>query len=268
MCGAGSPPHAVWPSLVYVPSRAFATTRSVMPQGTSRHHAPVISPHGAARPAGYGHGMQSRTPASRPGRPRAAPRLHRDPGRDPGLWSNSAGRNSPWETRRHAGRGCCETTLYRRWAGKTNWSWTPSRELYGLVGTPRPRQPRRRHRGVVLRSRPSWPAGGQSGLMAVVAESTRDDALREASRLIVDRQMRLVLAGRARASGAANSRRSGPRRGRPDGRPHLRRGGGRGGAPHPGERETGGRDWVRSFTRVLLRPDRHSRKLRARHGSA
>jgi Tetracyclin repressor-like, C-terminal domain len=41
----------------------------------------------------------------------------------------------------------------------------------------------------------------KSGLMAVVAESTRDDALRERIRAsIVDRQKRLVLEGRARAT--------------------------------------------------------------------
>ncbi|MGX1117895.1 hypothetical protein RKD37_003258 [Streptomyces ambofaciens] len=40
----------------------------------------------------------------------------------------------------------------------------------------------------------------RSGLMAVVAESTRDDALRERIRTsIVERQKRLVLEGRARA---------------------------------------------------------------------
>ncbi len=54
----------------------------------------------------------------------------------------------------------------------------------------------------------------KSGLMAVVAESIRDDALRERIReSIVDRQKRLVLEGRARAQARGElPRRPTPRR--------------------------------------------------------
>ncbi|MGW7788487.1 TetR-like C-terminal domain-containing protein, partial [Streptomyces tricolor] len=89
---------------------------------------------------------------------------------------------------------------------------------------------------------------------AVVAESTRDDALRERIRAsIVDRQMRLVLAGRARAQ------RRGELPPEPDPAEAARTGDlifdvVAGAVVHRTlvSGKPADEDWVRSFTRVLL----------------
>jgi AcrR family transcriptional regulator len=97
--------------------------------------------------------------------------------------------------------GVAKTTLYRRWAGKNELVVDAVAELFDELVLPDRGSLAADIEGVVLRfaailARPE----AKSGLMAVVAESTRDDALRERIReSIVDRQKRLVLEGRARA---------------------------------------------------------------------
>ncbi|MFF4209615.1 TetR/AcrR family transcriptional regulator [Streptomyces sp. NPDC001796] len=98
--------------------------------------------------------------------------------------------------------GVAKTTLYRRWAGKNELVVDAVAELFDELELPDRGSLAADIEGVVLQfaailDRPE----AKSGLMAVVAESTRDDALRERIRAsIVDRQKRLVLAGRARAT--------------------------------------------------------------------
>ncbi|MER6123803.1 TetR/AcrR family transcriptional regulator [Streptomyces sp. NPDC001795] len=97
--------------------------------------------------------------------------------------------------------GVAKTTLYRRWAGKHELVVDAVAELFDELELPDRGSLAADIEGVVLQfaailDRPA----ARSGLMAVVAESTRDDALRERIRAsIVERQKRLVLEGRARA---------------------------------------------------------------------
>ncbi|MFF7800627.1 TetR/AcrR family transcriptional regulator [Streptomyces olivaceus] len=97
--------------------------------------------------------------------------------------------------------GVAKTTLYRRWAGKNELVVDAVAELFDELELPDSGSLAADIEGVVLQfatilARPE----AASGLMAVVAESTRDGALRERIRTsIVERQKRLVLEGRARA---------------------------------------------------------------------
>ncbi|MEU6529512.1 TetR/AcrR family transcriptional regulator [Streptomyces sp. NPDC046928] len=99
--------------------------------------------------------------------------------------------------------GVAKTTLYRRWAGKHELVVDAVAELFDALRLPDRGSLAADIEGVVLQfaailARPE----ARSGLMAVVAESTRDEALRDRIRTsIVDRQKRLVLEGRARAQG-------------------------------------------------------------------
>lgn len=145
--------------------------------------------------------MQSRTPAARPaGRPRSATAdaailaATRDALVELG-WSKLTLGDV-------AGRaGVAKTTLYRRWAGKNELVVDAVAELFDELRLPDRGSLAADVEGVVLQfaailARPE----ARSGLMAVVAESTRDEALRDRIRAsIVDRQKRLVLEGRSRA---------------------------------------------------------------------
>ncbi|MEU0742427.1 TetR/AcrR family transcriptional regulator [Streptomyces sp. NPDC006134] len=97
--------------------------------------------------------------------------------------------------------GVAKTTLYRRWPGKNELVVDAVAELFDELRLPDRGSLAADIEGVVLQfaailERPE----ARSGLMAVVAEATRDDALRARIRaLIVDRQKRLVREGRARA---------------------------------------------------------------------
>ncbi|WP_405844210.1 TetR/AcrR family transcriptional regulator [Streptomyces sp. NBC_01518] len=97
--------------------------------------------------------------------------------------------------------GVAKTTLYRRWAGKNELVVDAVAELFDELELPDRGSLAADIEGVVLQfaailARPE----AKSGLMAVVAESIRDDALRDRIReSIVDRQKCLVLEGRARA---------------------------------------------------------------------
>ncbi|MFI9647461.1 TetR/AcrR family transcriptional regulator [Streptomyces sp. NPDC052040] len=98
--------------------------------------------------------------------------------------------------------GVAKTTLYRRWAGKNELVVDAVAALFDELELPDRGSLAADIEGVVLQfatilARPE----AKSGLMAVVTESTRDDALRTRIReSIVDRQKRLVLEGRARAT--------------------------------------------------------------------
>ncbi|MFE5873157.1 TetR/AcrR family transcriptional regulator [Streptomyces roseifaciens] len=98
--------------------------------------------------------------------------------------------------------GVAKTTLYRRWASKNELVVDAVAALFDeQLELPDLGSLQADIEGVVLRfaallERPET----KTALMAVVAESTRDDALRERIRdAIVDRQKRLVLLGRERA---------------------------------------------------------------------
>ncbi|KPH96786.1 regulatory protein TetR [Actinobacteria bacterium OK074] len=98
--------------------------------------------------------------------------------------------------------GVAKTTLYRRWAGKNELVVDAVAALFDELELPPDQGSLAADiEGVVLQfaailDRPE----ARSGLMAVVAESTRDDDLRERIRAsIVDPQKRLVLEGRTRA---------------------------------------------------------------------
>ncbi|MGC0337756.1 TetR/AcrR family transcriptional regulator [Streptomyces sp. SLBN-8D4] len=97
--------------------------------------------------------------------------------------------------------GVAKTTLYRRWAGKNELVVDAVAELFDELELPDSGTLADDIEGVVLQfaailMRPE----AQSGLMAVISESTRDDALRGRIReSIVERQKRLVLEGRCRA---------------------------------------------------------------------
>ncbi|MFE9019527.1 TetR/AcrR family transcriptional regulator [Streptomyces sp. NPDC007808] len=97
--------------------------------------------------------------------------------------------------------GVAKTTLYRRWSGKNELVVDAVAELFDELRLPDRGTLAADIEGVVLQfaailARPE----AKSGLMAVVAESTRDDALRQRIReSIVNRQKGLVLEGRSRA---------------------------------------------------------------------
>ncbi|MEU7473133.1 TetR/AcrR family transcriptional regulator [Streptomyces sp. NPDC044984] len=144
--------------------------------------------------------MQSRTPASRTGRPRSA-------AADAAILAatRAALVELGWSKLTLGDvalrAGVAKTTLYRRWAGKNELVVDAVAELFDELTLPDRGSLAADIEGVVLQfaailARPE----ARSGLMAVVAESTRDEALRERIRAsIVERQKRLVLAGRARA---------------------------------------------------------------------
>ncbi|MER6598486.1 TetR/AcrR family transcriptional regulator [Streptomyces parvus] len=97
--------------------------------------------------------------------------------------------------------GVAKTTLYRRWAGKNELVVDAVAVLFDELELPDRGSLAADVQGVVLQfaallERPE----ARTALMAVVAESTRDDSLRRRIRsAIVDRQKRLVLVGRERA---------------------------------------------------------------------
>ncbi|MEE1741382.1 TetR/AcrR family transcriptional regulator [Streptomyces sp. BE147] len=97
--------------------------------------------------------------------------------------------------------GVAKTTLYRRWAGKNELVVDAVAVLFDELELPDRGSLAADVRGVVLQfaallERPET----RTALMAVVAESTRDELLRERIRsAIVDRQKRLVILGRERA---------------------------------------------------------------------
>ncbi|MFF8286142.1 TetR/AcrR family transcriptional regulator [Streptomyces albus] len=97
--------------------------------------------------------------------------------------------------------GVAKTTLYRRWAAKSELVVDAVAVLFDELELPDGGSLRADVEGVVLSfaallRRPET----KTALMAVLAESTTDEALRQRIRsAIVDRQKRLVLAGRARA---------------------------------------------------------------------
>jgi AcrR family transcriptional regulator len=144
--------------------------------------------------------MQSRTPAGRTGRPRSAAAdaailaATREALVELG-WSKLT--LGDVATR----AGVAKTTLYRRWSGKNELVVDAVAELFAELELPDRGSLAADIEGVVLQfaailARPE----AKSGLMAVVAESTRDDALRARIRAsIVDPQKDLVLEGRARA---------------------------------------------------------------------
>ncbi|MEU0332479.1 TetR/AcrR family transcriptional regulator [Streptomyces sp. NPDC006193] len=144
--------------------------------------------------------MRSRTPASRPGRPRSAAAdaailaATREALVELGWSGLTLGDVA-------ARAGVAKTTLYRRWAGKRELLVDAVAELFDELELPDRGSLAADIEGVVLQfaailARPE----AKSGLMAAVAEATRDDALRERLRAsVVDRQKRLVLEGRARA---------------------------------------------------------------------
>lgn len=144
--------------------------------------------------------MQSRTTAPRPGRPRSATAdaailaATREALVELG-WSKLT--LGDVATR----AGVAKTTLYRRWSGKNELVVDAVAELFDELELPDRGSLAADIEGVVLQfaailARPE----AKSGLMAVVAESTRDDALRERIRQsIVERQKGLVLQGRCRA---------------------------------------------------------------------
>ncbi|MFI1309141.1 TetR/AcrR family transcriptional regulator [Streptomyces albidoflavus] len=144
--------------------------------------------------------MQSRTPPARTGRPRSAAAdaailaATRDALVEIG-WS----RMSLGDVAQRA--GVAKTTLYRRWAGKNELVVDAVAELFDELVLPDGDSLAADVVGVVLQfgqllQRPET----RTALMAVVAESTSDPALRLRIRTaIVDRQKRLVLQGRERA---------------------------------------------------------------------
>ncbi|WP_299529138.1 TetR/AcrR family transcriptional regulator [uncultured Streptomyces sp.] len=97
--------------------------------------------------------------------------------------------------------GVAKTTLYRRWAGKNELVVDAVAVLFDELELPDLGSLAADVQGVVLQfaallERPET----STALMAVVAESTRDEALRARIRdSIVDRQKHLVLMGRRRA---------------------------------------------------------------------
>lgn len=97
--------------------------------------------------------------------------------------------------------GVAKTTLYRRWAGKNELVVDAVAVLFDELELPDRGSLAADVQGVVLQfaallERPET----RTALMAVVAESTRDDSLRLRIRdSIVERQKRLVLEGRRRA---------------------------------------------------------------------
>lgn len=97
--------------------------------------------------------------------------------------------------------GVAKTTLYRRWAGKNELVVDAVAVLFDELELPDRGSLEADVEGVVrqfavLLDRPET----KTALMAVIAEATRDEPLRERIRTsIVERQKRLVVQGRARA---------------------------------------------------------------------
>lgn len=160
----------------------------------------MISLTATQEPPVYGRDMHSRSPASRTGRPRsvtadaailAATRA--------ALVELGWSKLTLGDVATRA--GVAKTTLYRRWAGKNELVVDAVAELFDELELPDSGSLAADIEGVVLQfaailARPE----AKSGLMAVVAEATRDDALRERIReSVVDRQKRLVVEGRSRA---------------------------------------------------------------------
>ncbi|KMS72786.1 TetR family transcriptional regulator [Streptomyces viridochromogenes] len=145
--------------------------------------------------------MQSRTPATtRPGRPRSAAAATAI------LAATRAALVELGWSKLTLGdvaarAGVAKTTIYRRWPGKNELVVDAVAELFDELELPDRGSLAADIEGVVLQfaailDRPE----ARSGLMAAVAESTRDEALRERIRdSIVERQKRLVLQGRTRA---------------------------------------------------------------------
>ncbi|KUN75048.1 TetR/AcrR family transcriptional regulator [Streptomyces griseoruber] len=144
--------------------------------------------------------MQSRTPVGRAGRPRSA-------AADTAILAatRQALVELGWSkltlgdvaTR----AGVAKTTLYRRWAGKNELVVDAVAELFAELELPDRGSLAADIEGVVLQFAAilALPEA-RSGLMAVVAESTRDEALRARIRAsIVEPQKHLVLEGRTRA---------------------------------------------------------------------
>ncbi|GAA4790976.1 TetR/AcrR family transcriptional regulator [Streptomyces ziwulingensis] len=144
--------------------------------------------------------MQSRIPVSRAGRPRSAAAdaailaATREALVELG-WSKLTLSDVALRA------GVAKTTLYRRWAGKNELVVDAVAELFDELWLPDRGSLAADIEGVVLQFAAILArAEARNGLMAVVAESTRDEALRERIRCsIVARQKRLVLEGRARA---------------------------------------------------------------------
>ncbi|WP_037683336.1 TetR/AcrR family transcriptional regulator [Streptomyces griseus] len=144
--------------------------------------------------------MQTSSPAGRPGRPRnAAADTAILAATRQALVELGWSRLTLGDVATRA--GVAKTTLYRRWSGKHELVVDAVAELFDELELPDRGSLAADTEGVVLQfaailARPE----AKSGLMAVVAESTRDDALRERIRTsIVERQKRLVLQGRTRA---------------------------------------------------------------------
>ncbi|MFD3731071.1 TetR/AcrR family transcriptional regulator [Streptomyces sp. NPDC058632] len=145
--------------------------------------------------------MRTRTPAGRTGRPRSAAAdaailaATREALAELGWSGLTLGDVA-------SRAGVAKTTLYRRWAGKNELVVDAVAELFDALELPdRGGSLAADIENVVLQFAAllSRPEAG-SGLMAVVAESTRDEALRERIRVsIVERQKHLVHTGRARA---------------------------------------------------------------------
>ncbi|MFJ3881480.1 TetR/AcrR family transcriptional regulator [Streptomyces sp. NPDC090077] len=97
--------------------------------------------------------------------------------------------------------GVAKTTLYRRWAGKNELVVDAVAELFDELELPDRGSLEADIEDVVLQfARLLRRPEARTALMAVVAESTRDEALRDRIRsAIVDRQKRLVVLGRERA---------------------------------------------------------------------
>ena len=117
--------------------------------------------------------------------------------------------------------GVAKTTLYRRWAGKNELVVDAVAALFDELELPDRGSLAADIEGVVLQfaallDRPET----KTALMAVVAESTRDERAARAgsATAIVDRQKRLVVLGRARAQARgelpaeSDPARRGPRR--------------------------------------------------------
>ncbi|MGC5040654.1 MULTISPECIES: TetR/AcrR family transcriptional regulator [unclassified Streptomyces] len=144
--------------------------------------------------------MQSRSPASRTGRPRSA-------AADAAILAatRAALVDLGWSKLTlgdvASRAGVAKTTLYRRWAGKNELVVDAVAELFDELRLPDRGSLAADIEGVVAQFAAilALPEA-QSGLMAVVTEATRDEALRDRVRAsVVDRQKRLVLEGRARA---------------------------------------------------------------------
>lgn len=144
--------------------------------------------------------MHSRSPARRIGRPRSA-----DTDRAILDATRAALVDLGWAKLTlsdvAARAGVAKTTLYRRWAGKNELVVDAVAVLFDELQLPDLGSLAADVRHVVLQfaallARPE----AKTALMAVVAESTGDDALRLRIReAIVDRQKRLVVLGRQRA---------------------------------------------------------------------